>query len=158
MLGNLRRGAAILAAAEGLWGCLAVIWPQLLILCDGVRAVLIGLVTHKTGGRGMGILPRAAAGLWQLLFSGTWRLPLLLFALGEAIFAAELVALPEDGRRGLLFWQMCTAWISGLAALLLLPARGILIGVPVRGMLHLLSAARMGGMLLWGKKNARTSK
>ena len=149
---NCPYGIIPLAAAEGLLAPLTLALPESLIFCDAARAVCAAALVRWAGGKtfgGAGLYVFAA--LWQTVFSGTWRIPMISVALGEGLIFAGLIP-AERGSRKQLVLQAVIAWSAGLSALFLAGGEGILVHRVVRAAVHVACAAATGLSLLHTEK------
>lgn len=149
---NCPWGIVPLAAAEGLLSVMALALPDGLILCDAARAVCAAVLARREkekniGGAGL----YAFSALWQMVFSGTWRIPLICAALGEGLILAGMILSGRNTRKRIVL-QTMNAWLAGLSAMLLVGSDGILVHRMVRGAIHAACAAATGLSLLHTEK------
>lgn len=152
---NYPYGIIPLAAAEGLLALLAPALPESLIFCDAARAVCAAALVHGARGKtfgGAGLYVFAA--LWQTVFSGTWRIPMISVALGEALILAGWILAERSARKQIVL-QAAIAWSAGLSALFLAGGEGILVHRVVRAAVHATCSAGTGLMLFPAKKPDR---
>lgn len=152
---NCPYGIISLAAAEGLLALLAPALPESLIFCDAARAVCAAALVHGARGKtfgGAGLYVFAA--LWQTVFSGTWRIPMICVSLGEALILAGWILTERSARKEIVL-QVAIAWSAGLSALFLAGGEGILVHRVVRAAMHVACAAATGLSLFPAKKPDR---
>ena len=152
---NCPYGIIPLAAAEGLLAPLTLALPESLIFCDAARAVCAAALVRRSGGKtfgGAGLYVFAA--LWQMVFSGTWCIPMISVALGEGLILAGLILTEQSARKEIVL-QAAIAWSAGLSALFLAGGEGILVHRAVRAAMHVACAAATGLSLLHTEKPDR---
>ena len=149
---NYPYGIIPLAAAEGILALLAPALPESLIFCDAARAVCAAALVRWAGGKtfgGAGMYVFAA--LWQMVFSGTWRIAMICVSLGEALILAGWILTERSARKQIVL-QAAIAWSAGLSALFLAGGEGILVHRVVRAAVHVACAAATGLSLLHTEK------
>lgn len=149
---NCPWGTVPLVAAEGLLSVMALALPESLILCDAARSVCAAALARSAEGKtfgGAGLY--ALSALWQTVFLGTWRIPMICAALGESLILAGTILSGRSTRKAVVL-QTVIAWLAGLSALLLVGGDGILVHRTVRAAIHVSCAAATGLMLMHTEK------
>lgn len=145
-------GLIVLAAAEGMLAASALALPEILIFCDCIRCVCAAVLNRRVGGRDYGgALLYAISALWQLVFIGTWRIPMMCTAVGEGLILVGLIFAVPSVRRVILP-QTVVAAQAILTALFLVRGKGVVIHRAVRAAVHVTCAASVGLMLLEKEK------
>ncbi|MBQ3095724.1 MAG: hypothetical protein IJC53_04765 [Clostridia bacterium] len=145
---NCPWGTVPLVAAEGLLSVMALALPESLILCDAARSVCAAALARSAEGKtfgGAGMY--ALSALWQTVFWGTWRIPMICAALGEGLILAGTILSGRSTRKAVVL-QTVIAWLAGLSALFLVGGTGILVHRTVRAAIHVSCAAATGLMLM----------